>query len=147
MSKLLLTSIALLAPPTWILWILVFCILYPLVAVLVGIDWPFDKTLSWKEHLRLAEEQAKPRRQPRPQIQTQVQVEPELQSQVKPEPEPEPELEPQTNQQLIDEVIAGLQNLGFKKRDAKITVLKACEGKVFEDHQSLVEAALNKSNL
>ncbi len=55
--------------------------------------------------------------------------------------------EPQTDSQLIDDVIAGLQNVGFKKRDARVAVLKACEGKVFEDHQSLIEAALNKSNL
>ena len=55
--------------------------------------------------------------------------------------------EPQTDSLLIDDVIAGLQNLGFKKRDARVAVLKACEGKVFEDHQSLIEAALNKSNL
>ena len=76
----------------------------------------------------------------------------------KPEPEPEPEWddepenswcepEPQTDSQLIDDVIAGLQNAGFKKKDARVAVLKACEGKVFEDHQSLIEAALNKSNL
>ena len=87
---------------------------------------------------------------------------------IEPEPEPEPEPEqnpewfgtwndapedswfdpePKTNQQLIDEVIGVLQNLGFKKRDARVAVLKACEGNIFEDHQSLVEAALNKSNL
>jgi hypothetical protein len=59
----------------------------------------------------------------------------------------DPYLEPETNQQLIDDVISGLQNVGFKKRDAKLAVLKACEGRVFEDHQTLIEAALNKSNL
>ena len=59
----------------------------------------------------------------------------------------EPEPEPETEQQLIDDVISGLQNVGFKKRDAKLSVLKACEGRVFEDHQSLIEAALAKSNL
>ena len=59
----------------------------------------------------------------------------------------DPYLEPETDQQLIDDVIACLQNVGFKKRDAKLAVLKACEGKVFEGHQALIEAALNKSNL
>jgi len=63
------------------------------------------------------------------------------------DPEPTPETEPQTDPQLIEDVISGLQNLGFKKREARITVLKVCEGRVFEDHQSLIEAALNKSNL
>ena len=55
--------------------------------------------------------------------------------------------EPETDEKLIQEVISGLQNLGFKKRDATISVLNACKGKVFEDHQSLVEAAMDKSNL
>ena len=55
--------------------------------------------------------------------------------------------EPQTDSKLIEDVISGLQQIGFKKRDAKLAVLKVCEGRVFEDHQSLVEAALNKSNL
>ena len=61
--------------------------------------------------------------------------------------DPEPEPEPQTDPQLIEEVISGLQNVGFKKKDAKAAVLKACEGRVFEDHQSLIEAALAKSNV
>jgi hypothetical protein len=52
----------------------------------------------------------------------------------------------ETNSQLIEDVISGLQNLGFKKKDAKFAVLKACENKMFEDHQSLIEAALEKSN-
>mgnify|MGYP003658379986 CR=1 FL=1 len=88
--------------------------------------------------------------------------EPEPVLESEPEPEQDPEWfgawndkpedswfdpEPKTSQQLIDEVISGLQNLGFKKRDARIAVLKACEGRVFEDHQPLVEAALDKSNL
>jgi len=65
----------------------------------------------------------------------------------KPEPQAQPEPEPQTDPKLIEEVISGLQHLGFKKKDAKAAVLRACEGRVFEDHQSLVEAALDKSNL
>ena len=55
--------------------------------------------------------------------------------------------EPQTGSKLIEDVISGLQQMGFKKRDAKLAVLKVCEGKVFEDHESLIKAALDKSNL
>ena len=55
--------------------------------------------------------------------------------------------EPQTDSKLIEDVISGLQQMGFKKRDAKLAVLKACEGKVFEDHEPLIKAALDKSNL
>ena len=33
------------------------------------------------------------------------------------------------------------------RKEAKVSVLKACEGMVFEDHQSLIEAAMKKSNV
>ena len=58
-----------------------------------------------------------------------------------------PEPTPQTDPQLIEDTIGALQQIGFKKRDAKLAVLKACEGKVFEDHEPLIKAALDKSNL
>ena len=60
----------------------------------------------------------------------------------------EPELDvPKTDEKLIDEVVSALCSLGFKKKEAKVSVLKACEGMVFEDHQSLIEAAMKKSNV
>ena len=64
-----------------------------------------------------------------------------------PEPEPKPEPKPQTDPKLLEEGISGLHNWGVKKKDARAAVLRACEGRVFEDHQSLIEAALDKSNV
>jgi len=89
---------------------------------------------------------------------------------VKPQPAPEPEYDPdrhgtwndrtdhpsfnpnlepeiQTDTQLIEDAVSALQQMGFKKSEAKLVVLKVCEGKVFEDHESLIKAALDKSNL
>jgi Holliday junction resolvasome RuvABC DNA-binding subunit len=150
-------------PPVWLLWILVFCILYPFCAAFLGWDWPFERTPSWKDLVGQAEAEAEAEARAEAQAQIEAQIEARVEAraetqaqtqtqaraeiEARPEPEPEPEPEPQTDPQLIEDVISVLQNLGFKKREAKITVLKVCEGRVFEDHQSLIEAALDKSNL
>ena len=58
----------------------------------------------------------------------------------KPEPPPKPE----TGQQVIDDAVSSLRSVGFLLRDAKAAVLKACEGKVFTDCESLIVAALER---
>jgi len=134
-------------PPVWLLWILVLCVLYPFVAVKLGIDWPFEKTPSEKEILRQAQIRTQPKPKPKSKSRPQARPEPKPKPEPQPEPQPEPEPEPQTDPQLIEDVIAGLHNAGFKKKDAKAAVLRVCERGVFEDHQSLIQAALDKSNL
>ena len=52
-------------PPVWLLWILVLCVLYPFVAVKLGIDWPFEKTPSEKEILRQAQIRTQPKPKPK----------------------------------------------------------------------------------
>jgi len=58
---------------------------------------------------------------------------------------PEPEPEPTTDSQIIEDTISALRSVGFSKRDSKAAVLKACEGRVFNDCESLIVAALERA--
>ena len=129
----------------------VFLILFSLF-VLPFLVYFFFNTSCFLDITTPLPELEKPKPKPEPEPEPEPEQDPEWFGTWNDKPEdtwfdPEPEPEPQTDPQLIEEVISGLQNVGFKKKDAKAAVLKACEGRVFEDHQSLIEAALAKSNV
>lgn len=129
--------------PSWLIGIFVFCVLYPFCAVILSLDWPFEKSPSWKECLRQAEEQAKPRPQRRVQAQLEPQTRPQLEIQEQPELKPEP----QTDPQLIEEAIGGICYLGFKKTEAKKVVNRVCNNRIFTSAEELIKAALDRSNV
>ena len=53
----------------------------------------------------------------------------------------------ETSQDLIDDAILALRNLGFKKRDAVIAVERACNGKVFTNVEDVIIATFDRSNV
>ncbi len=56
-------------------------------------------------------------------------------------------IEQATSQNLIDDAILALRNLGFKKRDAVIAVERACNGKVFTNVEDVIIATFDRSNV
>ena len=54
---------------------------------------------------------------------------------------------PKTDSSIIQDAVAALVTLGYKKTQAKKLVVDACNGVVFTDVGELVKATMTRSNI